>query len=93
MAHSTEAIGALQKFVAQINAHDPTGIIVLSTVDHVFIDGLGLRLSGRGRLEQAWTGRSDTSAFSGLPPIEPSDQTEKFVVERFHPSGRAASKY
>jgi ketosteroid isomerase-like protein len=56
MAHSTEPITALQKFVARINAHDPTGIIALCTVDHVFIDSLGSRLSGRERLEQAWAG-------------------------------------
>ena len=56
MAHSTEAIAALQKFVARINAHDPAGIIALCTADHVFIDSLGSRLSGRERLEQAWAG-------------------------------------
>jgi hypothetical protein len=28
-----------------------------------------------------------------LLPIERSDQTKKFVVEKFHPPGRAASKY
>jgi ketosteroid isomerase-like protein len=56
MAHSTEATAALQKFVARINAHDPAGIIALCTADHVFIDSLGSRLSGRERLEQAWAG-------------------------------------
>jgi ketosteroid isomerase-like protein len=49
-------MAALQKFVARINAHDPTGIIALCTVDHVFIDSLGSRLLGRERVEQAWTG-------------------------------------
>jgi len=56
MAHIIEAIAALHKFVARINAHDPRGIIALCTADHVFIDSLGSRLSGRQRLEQAWTG-------------------------------------
>ena len=41
MPHSTEAIAALQKFVARINAHDPIGIMALCNVDHVFIDSLG----------------------------------------------------
>jgi ketosteroid isomerase-like protein len=56
MAHITEAIAALQKFVARINAHDSSGIIALCSADHVFIDSLGSRLSGRERLEQAWSG-------------------------------------
>jgi ketosteroid isomerase-like protein len=56
MTYSTEAIVTLQKFVGRINAHDPTGIIALCTSDHVFIDSLGSRLSGRERLEQAWAG-------------------------------------
>lgn len=56
MAHCTEAIVALQKFVERINAHDSSGIIALCTADHVFIDSLGSRLSGLERLEQAWTG-------------------------------------
>ena len=56
MAHITEAIAALQKFVARINAHDSSGIIALCTADHVFIDSLGSRLSGGEQLEQAWSG-------------------------------------
>ena len=56
MARFTEAIAALRKFVARINAHDPAGIIAVCTVDHVFIDSLGSRLSGRERLREAWTG-------------------------------------
>ena len=56
MADITEAIAALQKFVARINVHDSSGIIALCTADHVFIDSLGSRLSGRERLEQAWNG-------------------------------------
>jgi ketosteroid isomerase-like protein len=56
VAHSTEAIAALRNFVARINAHDPAEIAGMCTVDHVFIDSLGSRLSGRERLKQAWTG-------------------------------------
>ncbi len=56
MAHSSETLAVLQKFIARINAHDPTGIAALCTADHVFIDSLGSRLSGRERLEQAWAG-------------------------------------
>ena len=56
MVRSTEVTAVMQKFVAQINAHDPFGIMSLCTVDHVFIDSLGSRVSGRERLQQAWTG-------------------------------------
>jgi ketosteroid isomerase-like protein len=53
---TAEGIATLQKFVAEINAHHPKGIVALCTADHVFIDSLGSRLSGRDRLEQAWAG-------------------------------------
>jgi ketosteroid isomerase-like protein len=56
MAYPGEAVAALQKFVARINAHDPTGIVALCTADHVFTDSLGSRLSGREQLEEAWAG-------------------------------------
>ncbi len=46
------------------------------------------RHQGRVQLQ-----RLDDSTFSGLLPIERSDQADKFVVEKFHPSGGAASKY
>jgi ketosteroid isomerase-like protein len=50
MVRSTEVTAVLHKFVARINAHDPIGIMALCTVDHVFIDSLGSRVSGRERL-------------------------------------------
>jgi ketosteroid isomerase-like protein len=50
------AIATLERFLARINAHDPTGIAALCTADHVFIDSLGSRLSGHERLEEAWAG-------------------------------------
>ena len=53
---ATQAIAALEKFVARINAHDPSGIIPLCTADHVFTDSLGSTLSGRERLKEAWAG-------------------------------------
>ena len=54
MANSTDAEATLKKFVARINAHDPSGIIALCTIDHVFIDSLGSRLSGHEQLAQRW---------------------------------------
>jgi ketosteroid isomerase-like protein len=56
MVHASETVAALQKFVARINAHDPTGIVALCTANHVFTDSLGSRLSGREQLEEAWAG-------------------------------------
>jgi len=56
MANSTDAEATLKKFVARINAHDPSGIIALCTIDHVFIDSLGSKLSGHKQLEQGWSG-------------------------------------
>ena len=56
MANSTGAEATLKKFVARINAHDPSGIIALCTTDHVFIDSLGSKLLGHKQLEQGWSG-------------------------------------
>src|SRR5438105_14690107 len=56
MANPTDAEATLKKFVARINAHDPSGIIALCTTDHVFIDSLGSKLSGHEQLEQGWSG-------------------------------------
>jgi len=47
---------AVREYIARINAHDASGIVALCTADHVFIDSLGSRLSGRTRLEHAWRG-------------------------------------
>src|SRR5207247_8248732 len=56
MPSSTDAEATLKKFVARINAHDPSGIIALCTTDHVFIDSLGSKLSGHKQLEEGWSG-------------------------------------
>jgi ketosteroid isomerase-like protein len=49
-------LATIERFIARINAHDPSGIIALCTTDHVFIDSLGSRLSGPKRLQEAWAG-------------------------------------
>jgi ketosteroid isomerase-like protein len=56
MAGRADAEKAVREYVARINAHDASSIVALGTADHVFIDSLGSRLSGRTRLEQAWQG-------------------------------------
>jgi ketosteroid isomerase-like protein len=44
----------LLQFIARINAHDTGGIVALCTVDHVFIDSLGNRISSAAQLAQGW---------------------------------------
>jgi ketosteroid isomerase-like protein len=75
----SESTAAVQKFVAQINAHDPSGIVAFCTADHVFIDSLGSRLSGHERLQKAWEG------YFGLFPdylieIESAAQRDALVL-------------
>ena len=56
MAGMADAERVVREYIARINAHDAGGIVALGTSDHVLIDSLGSRLSGRTRLEQAWRG-------------------------------------
>jgi ketosteroid isomerase-like protein len=53
-AHST--VAPVREFIARVNAHDAHGLCLLCTPDHIFIDSLGARLSGRAHIEQAWIG-------------------------------------
>jgi hypothetical protein len=41
-------------FVDRINAHDVDGLCGLMDDDHVFIDGLGVSVTGRDALRNAW---------------------------------------
>lgn len=43
-------------FVRHINEHDVTGLMELTTDDHVFVDAGGRRLSGKDQLRNAWIG-------------------------------------
>ena len=49
-------VAPVREFIARVNAHDPRGLCLLCTPDHIFIDSLGARLSGRTQIEQAWIG-------------------------------------
>jgi len=53
---SAGPITTLHDFIRCINAHDPKGIVLLCTTDHIFIDSLGSQMSGREFLQQAWAG-------------------------------------
>jgi ketosteroid isomerase-like protein len=43
-------------FISCINAHDVDGICARMTDDHVFIDSLGNRMSGKETMRQGWNG-------------------------------------
>jgi ketosteroid isomerase-like protein len=53
---SAGPIATLEEFVRRINAGEPKRIVSLCTADHIFIDSVGSRMSGREFLEQAWAG-------------------------------------
>ena len=55
-AAANSAVAPVREFIARVNTHDPHGLVLLCTRDHVFIDSLGTRLSGLTRIEQAWIG-------------------------------------
>jgi ketosteroid isomerase-like protein len=44
------------EYIARINEHDASGVTELCTDDHVLIDSLGNRLSGRTPLKDGWRG-------------------------------------
>ena len=44
----------VREFVEKINQQDVEGLVSLMTEDHVFIDGLGNRVSGREEMRAAW---------------------------------------
>jgi len=43
-------------FVRAINRRDPEELAALMTGDHVFIDGLGTKVTGRDRMKAGWAG-------------------------------------
>jgi ketosteroid isomerase-like protein len=43
-------------FVAAINSHDIEALGALMTDDHVFVDGLGARMTGRSSMVAGWRG-------------------------------------
>lgn len=45
-----------REFIARINRHDAAAVVALCTADHRFIDSLGVQLTGRAAIEQAWKG-------------------------------------
>ena len=47
-------LDVFQQFIERINAHDVEGLVSLMTEDHVFVDGLGNRVTGREAMSQAW---------------------------------------
>jgi uncharacterized protein (TIGR02246 family) len=48
------AAAIVQAFIACINAHDADAIAAALTPDHVFIDSLGTRVTGRETMREGW---------------------------------------
>jgi hypothetical protein len=45
-----------KEFVAAINAHNVKALAALMADDHLFIDSLGNRVQGAGRMQAGWSG-------------------------------------
>lgn len=45
----------VREFAERINSHDVAGIISLCSAHHRFVDSLGTVISGRARLQAAWS--------------------------------------
>jgi ketosteroid isomerase-like protein len=54
MTGARDPAGVARAFVDRINDHDVDGLVALMTEDHVFIDALGARTTGRKQLRKAW---------------------------------------
>jgi ketosteroid isomerase-like protein len=46
----------VRAFVDRINQHDVSGLCNLMSDDHVFVDSLGTRVTGREEMRKAWIG-------------------------------------
>jgi hypothetical protein len=46
----------VREFVACINRRNVAAIVELMTADHVFVDGLGVRVEGRDAMSAGWRG-------------------------------------
>ncbi len=44
------------RFLEGINQHDAGALAALMTEDHLFVDSLGNRISGRAKMQAAWRG-------------------------------------
>jgi uncharacterized protein (TIGR02246 family) len=53
---TSPAVLAARAFVDAINRHDIDAIANLMTEDHVFIDSLGMRVTGRQQMKKGWEG-------------------------------------
>jgi len=50
------SLESVRRLVEAINARDVAAIVASITPDHQFVDSLGIAVSGRTALEQAWAG-------------------------------------
>ncbi len=50
------SLDVFRQFVAAINAGNVSGIAALMSADHLFVDALGNRIEGAGKMEGGWRG-------------------------------------
>ncbi len=50
----TGSLDSVKEYIKRINAHDVNGIIEMMSADHVFIDSLGINISGKETMRSAW---------------------------------------
>ena len=67
---STEPVQIVLEFVKRINGHDVEGICGLMTADHVFVDGLGNKVTGAHAMRSGWA-----TYFSWFPDYAVSVET------------------
>ena len=53
---ASSPVSVARAFVEAINRRNASGIAKLMTEDHVFIDSLGMRVTGRQQMEKVWEG-------------------------------------
>jgi len=53
---ASSPVSVARAFVEAINRRNASGIAKLMTEDHVFIDSLGMRVTGRQQMEKGWEG-------------------------------------
>jgi ketosteroid isomerase-like protein len=51
---TTEPVQVVLEFINRINRHDVDGICDLMTPDHLFVDGLGNKMTGAQAMRKGW---------------------------------------
>ena len=79
MTGAQDPADVTRAFVDRINDHDVDGLVALMTGDHVFIDALVAKTTGRKQMREAWK-----SYFEALPDY-------KITVRELLPEGETVT--